>query len=750
MRNQHDYRNGPAATVLQYSESGFFIYVMMLVYVAGCLCTFPALVTAQEDLSILKGWKLYSNAGNALYNEISEEAFHYLDKRDSTIAHLLTEEQWHSYQMSLKQKLNNTFGPLPEKTPLNARITDVFTHEGMSIEKILFESRPGFWVTGCLFKKSDIKKKIPAVLYLSGHTVDGFRSETYQHVIMNLARKGFIVFAIDPAGQGERLQYFDPDQNKSAIGGPTHEHSYAGLQYLLLGRTMAMVRLWDGIRAIDYLVGRPDVDSSRIGVHGRSGGGTMSAYLGAMDDRVSAAAPECYITGFRRIFQSIGPQDAEQNLLGQISRGIDHGDFLIARAPKPTLVVTTTRDFFSIQGARETVRSSKTAYKAFGYEYSLNMIEDDASHMSTQKNRERVYAFFMKAFDIEGTAHDEDILPVDPRLLQVSSTGQVITSGSKNIHDLITADASEILYNLRHSRKQLNKHRSRVLKASTDLSGLKVPENLADPVFTGCFQRKGCRIEKFILDGEGDIPLPVLVFIPEGDKKFPAVLYLNDMGKAADTEPGGIIEFLVRSGYIVMTSDLPGQGELSGESQNDDSVIKGVNYNIIFGAQLIDRSVAGIQAGHIIRALRYLQSRPDVIPGEITAVAKGTTGPALLHAAVIDTTLSSIVLINCPVSWESVVMNRFYDQSIGSTIVPSALLYYDLPDLMGLLAPRRQLVVDPVDGNGKPTNSQDSSNLYEILKPYYEDNLESFTIAKAGQDRSYKDILLKWLGRKKR
>ena len=248
-------------------------------------------VFSQDELSVFSGWNKFSNSNNALYNEIAGEAFEYLDAREKSLEKITTDEQFDFYVSEVREKLSDAFGPLPEKTPLKARSTGSFVHEGILIEKIIFESRPGFWVTGCVFKKQGNKGRLPALLYVCGHSNDGFRSDAYKHVILNLARKGFLVFSIDPIGQGERFQYVNREDGSSLIGGPTKEHSYAGLQYLLLGRTMAMVRLWDCIRAVDYLTERPDVDAGRIGVHGRSGGGTMSSYLGAMDRRITAAAP---------------------------------------------------------------------------------------------------------------------------------------------------------------------------------------------------------------------------------------------------------------------------------------------------------------------------------------------------------------------------------------------------------------------------------------------------------------------------
>ena len=178
-------------------------------------------------------------------------------------------------------------------------------------------------------------------------------------MILNLVEKGFIVLAYDPIGQGERLQYPDLVTGKSTIGSATQEHSYAGVQTLLTGSSLSDYFIWDGIRAVDYLCSRKEVDSGRIGITGRSGGGAQAAMIAACDDRILAAALENYVTNFKRLFQAIGPQDAEQNPWFGIAKGIDHADFIHARAPKPTLIISTTNDYFSIQGARETFNEVK-------------------------------------------------------------------------------------------------------------------------------------------------------------------------------------------------------------------------------------------------------------------------------------------------------------------------------------------------------------------------------------------------------
>lgn len=724
-----------------------FRYLPGIVWIAYCLAVVtgfaPCYVEAQENLNILT-WRMYTDAKNALYREISREAFRYLDERERAFNALSTQDEYEAYRSSVKRKLDAAFGPIPERTPLNARVTGTFEHEGIVVEKVIYESRPGFQVTGAMFRKKGLNGRLPALLYVCGHTPDGFRGEAYQHVILNFADKGFLVFTIDPIGQGERLQYFDQNKGESVIGGPTSEHSFAGLQYLLLGRTMAMVRLWDGIRAVDYLCERPDVDSKRIGVHGRSGEGTMSAYLGAMDERITAAAPECYITSYRRLLESIGPQDAEQILLSQISNGLDHGDFLVARGTLPTLVVTMTRDMFSIQGARETVRSIVSLKPARSVVH-LSMVEDDAPHQSTKKNREAVYAFFMKTFGVQGNSVDEDIPPIDSKNLQVTATGQTITSGSKTIHDVIAEDAAAVADNLLLNRKKNEKYFSRIRTAAVKLSGLQLPQAMDEPVFCGRFVRKGYVIEQHILDGEGGLPLPVLLFIPQNGKRNPAIVYLNPAGKDADAGEGGVIERLVQKGYSVLAVDLPGFGELAVDIRGDDSVIRGVSYNIVFGAQLIGRSVTGIQSGHILRACRFLKSRDDIATSAVTCIARGIAGPALLHAAVADTSIGEIVLDKSLLSWLSVVYTSLYDYSIGTTIVPSALTAYDLIDLLCACSPRRLLVYEPVGGDAQPLETEKILEYGKLLDVFYGSKKDRYTLLKAAENTTFDGILLDWL-----
>ena len=214
---------------------------------------------------------VYQDNYRALYRVLFNEASEQLEKRSAYVSTLRTDREWIAYKEELKRKYGASLLKF-RKTPLNPQITGRLEREKFIVEKIIFESHPGFYVTGCLFIPKKRQDPAPAILYCSGHSENGFRSETYQRSIINLTEKGFIVFAFDPVGQGERLQYPDETTGKSMIGGPTTEHSYAGIQTLLTGSSISDYFIWDGVRAIDFLATRKEVDMERIGITGRSGG----------------------------------------------------------------------------------------------------------------------------------------------------------------------------------------------------------------------------------------------------------------------------------------------------------------------------------------------------------------------------------------------------------------------------------------------------------------------------------------------
>ncbi len=243
----------------------------------------------------------------------------------------------------VREKFLGMIHGFPQRSPLNARVIRSAESDGCRIENLMFESRPDFWVTGNLYLPAG-RGPFPGIISPCGHYPLARMQPDYQAVYLNLVRNGFVVLAYDPIGQGERRQYSDPESASAGLGDPIFEHSMPGQVLLLLGQDLTHYRVWDGVRAIDYLLTRPEVDGSRIGCAGHSGGGTMTTFLSALDERIKCAVINEGGTGHRwpvRINPAdrVGPSDVEQNLFPAAIYGIDRCDLHVAIAPRPLLAL---------------------------------------------------------------------------------------------------------------------------------------------------------------------------------------------------------------------------------------------------------------------------------------------------------------------------------------------------------------------------------------------------------------------------
>ena len=658
------------------------------------------LVPEPENLNVFQQWLRWNNPGSLLINHLTSQAMHYYDIRDREIAKLKTRNDWMNRQEIVKVKLNEIFGPFPGKTPLNPRITGTIKKEGYRIEKIVFEAMPGFYVTGCLYIPEGITGKVPAILNVIGHNQEAFRAPLYQVLNYNLVKKGMIILAIDPPGQGEHVQYYDPDLKASSIGYSVIEHIYFGNQCFLSGFSCAKYFIWDGIRAIDYLLTRKDVDPERIGVTGFSGGGTITSYISAIDERVKVSVPCSWATSSKRLLETKADQDGESVFYHGIIKGISFEDFLEVRAPKPTLMTFVSRDeYLSYQGALEAFAEAKTAYSAFGSENNLEIVDDDSKHHMTPKIRLAIYSFFMKHFNISGDPAEieAEILPQEE--LKITPTGQISTSyGGDMIFDVNKKETAILIENLENSRKDIENHLSRVKVKAKEISGFIAPSVVEEePFINGRYQREGYSIGKYAIMGEGNYAIPILLFVPSDNlEKHPALVYIHPGGKVTEAKPGGEIEKLVKKGYIVAATDVLGVGETKNTAARGDT--DG------YTAMLIGRSMVGIQAGDILRVVNYLKSRGDINPLKVGGIGINEMCLPLIHAAAFDPSINNITLIGSPISYRSIVMNRIYKigltktgrQGTGHPYEPDfswgiagVLKAYDLPDLIGCIAPRK-------------------------------------------------------------
>lgn len=646
---------------------------------AAVAASFPAW---GEDLQVLPAPN--DTMMTAYLNGLADAAF---ERRAADRDALVTPEQIVAYQDKLRQFFLDQLR-LPERTPLNARVLETGQKETFRYEKILFESRPRFYVTAILFLPLSAPP-YPGVLVPCGHSANGKAMENYQKVCILLAQNGIAALIYDPIGQGERGQILD-ENGKQRFGG-TIEHTFTGVSCIPLGTSTAAIRIWDGIRAIDYLCERPEIDAGRIGCTGNSGGGTMTSYLMALDPRIMCAAPSCYLTSLRRLLEKEGPQDAEQNIHGQIAAGMDHADYVMMRAPKPTLMCTATYDFFDIRGAWDSFRDAKRLYTKLGAPEMVALVEANEKHGFTPPLRQAAVRWMCRHL----LKKDEPI--VEPAITvlteaesQCTPQGQVmLLEGARSAFDF-NVEAQKELAGVRQAYlKQASKDELRAkvreLAAMRPLAELPQPEIEQ----AGTLARDGYLIEKLVIKPEPGIVLPALAFVP-AEPAGDALLYLHGMGKAADAAPGGAIETLVRETHrIVLAPDLRGMGETAGKSSHDEyDRCFGIGWKDFFRAYMLGKTYAGMRAEDILICARFLAGYRNNggAPRPVHALAIGDACVPALHAAAVEPdAIASLRRQDAPIASWTELMPPMYPKAPMLDTIHGALRYYDLPDLEACL-----------------------------------------------------------------
>ena len=274
---------------------------------------------------------------------------------DAAVAAIRTPEELKAKQDEWRAAWLAGLGGLPaEKTPLNAKVGPVVKCDGFTLQNVLFESQLGVYVVGhlCLPDAPAFKPPYPAVLMANGHANESVLAPRYAAHLAMMARAGFAAFSWDPISQGERRQSekkFDYADNCST------EHTRLGARGWLVGWNFARFEIWDGIRALDYLETRKEIDCSKVGICGTSGGGTQSAYLQALDSRIKVAFPNCFVSSIRAVFGDRGCHDAEQFFFNQLNVGVNHAAILAMGCPRVALATGSRwKDYFPHAGAVDT------------------------------------------------------------------------------------------------------------------------------------------------------------------------------------------------------------------------------------------------------------------------------------------------------------------------------------------------------------------------------------------------------------
>ncbi len=608
---------------------------------------------------------------------------------------LATPEDVAAYQEHTRAFFLEQLGGWPERTPLNTRVVGAEQRDGYRYEKVIFESRPNFFVTAVLFLPLS-EPPYPGVLVPCGHSENGKGSELYQRACISLAMNGMAALIYDPIDQGERFQIVDAE-GKPRLGG-TMGHTMTGQGCILLGTNTAAFRIWDGMRAMDYLTEREDIDQTRIGCTGNSGGGTLTSYLMALDERIVCAAPSCYLTSFTRLLATDGPQDSEQDIYGQIAFGMGHADYIMMRAPKPTLVCCATRDFFDISGTWDSFREAKRLYTKLGAFDCVDIVEAPEQHgFSILLRQAAVHWMKRWLLDVNEPVIEAEVTVLTDDEIRCTPEGQVMRlPGAKSTYD-INAEQEAGLAPIRAAYWR-DAPRQEVMDKVRSLANVPALDSIPNPEVAtiGAEQGDGYLVEKLILRPEPGIMLPALALVPENP--VAAVLYVSGEGKETIAAPDGPAASLARQGVLVLAPDLRGIGETAPPDLNAGWRDRfGNAWKDYYRAYLLGKSYVGMRAQDILVCGRFLASfHAEGGPREVRLVATGEAAIPALHAAALEPALfASLRLERTIERWADVIHAPEARGQLINT-VHGALRWYDLPDLVASLPEGFVTIAEPV------------------------------------------------------
>jgi dienelactone hydrolase len=620
---------------------------------------------------------------------------------------LQTRAEAEQYVRAIREKIANSWGPLPEKTELNARVTGVVERDQYRIENVIFESRPNFPVTANLYlpKRSE---KVPAVVGTCGHSTTGKAEAAYQSFAQGLVRQGYACLIYDPIGQGERLQYPLGDENsgKSKYGIGVREHLQAGNQQFLVGDFLGMWRAWDGIRALDYLLTREEVDPQHIGVTGNSGGGTLTTWLCGIESRWTMAAPACFVTTFLHNAENELPADTEQCPPHALALGLEHEDFLAAMAPKPIVILAKERDFFDVRGSEEAFARLKRLYTLLGHPDNIALHVGPSEHGFSIENREAMYRWFNRITGVSAAQSEPELVIETVQTLQCTPTGQVAAQTPATVFSF-TRDKALLLHKQRGqvAGEQLRKSIQRVLNITPELPhdppDYRILRNVGKRDYPRRFSttyavetEPGAFAISYLLGDERRDSRP-----PRGAQQ--ATLYVAHRSSDQELrEEQWLRELLAdRQDEPIFTCDVRGIGESLPNTCEPNSFDHpyGCDYFYAIHGLMLDRSYLGQKTWDVLRVLQWMKSfgyeQIDLIASGWGALSASLA--VALSQGMLGECVSSVTLHQALASFHSLAIDEHYDMPLAYLPL-DVLSHFDLPDCYAALPQLKHITDSPI------------------------------------------------------
>jgi dienelactone hydrolase len=598
-------------------------------------------------------------------------------RRERALAGLTTAEAIRNRQRWVTETFWALVGGRPEPSPLNLKVVGEIARDGYRMEKIVYESLPGLVIPANLYVPAKRSGPFPGVLFQAGHSLNGKAAEPYQKCCQALAKLGYVVLAPDPMGQGERTYYPAPDSLLTRLGSADEEHSRPGRQMLLVGDTATRMQTWDAVRSLDVLASHPLVDRTKLASTGQSGGGTLTMFLAAVDDRLACAAVSCGNTENHALAAFNAPgstDDAEQNFVNAGPLGFDRWDTLYPLAPKPLWIGVSARDWFGtyspdyLVSGRAEYAKLRAVYQRLGRGGAIEWYETPVPHALSHDLRVRIYAFFEKHLrGGQGSVLEPAVRPEPDAAVQVGKSGSVVRDfGSRTPRQI----ARERLSSLRP------------VGAWSDL--LRVLRSSAKPRVFARANAEGCNIEGIDVQSEPGVFVPAWLFVPKSGSRDRVLLALEPRGRNGRWREDDLYHRLAAQGWTVCAFDVRGLGDMWPEVGRGNPFYtrphtEEEHYawaSLMLGRPLLGQRVTDILA--IAAALRGTRT--------VLAASGHTTVPAIC-AAVLDKGIDLLYTSGGLRSWASLLDVEDYAEPFAN-FLPGILTRIDLPELRAQLGPR--------------------------------------------------------------
>jgi cephalosporin-C deacetylase-like acetyl esterase len=630
------------------------------------------------------GQKFLPAASDMLTFTTISQKLHEMDvEADLAWTKLANRADYDSYRKQMHRKMMAAMGEWPERTPLNARTVATLKKEGYRIEKVIFESMPKLFVTANLFIPDSprFKAPYPAVVMSCGHANEGKDCNIYLRACVHAVRNGFVALMYDPYEQGERRQF-------KGIGSTGH-HNIIGVKASLIGWSMPMLRTWDGMRAVDYAESRAEVDKDRIGFMGQSGGGTMTALMTAADWRLKATAPSCYLTSLRHLCESMGPQDAEQNIFGQLAFGLNHTGYVLL--PDTKVAVTCRfRDMFSIYGTLDLFRTVKTLAAKIGtYDhYALNSAP--GPHGWTEST-EVASIDWMRAWLKDET----EVLPLDCakyRPLDIGFDVKTVELGLSEAERGVTPTKRTMdLPGARDIHTIMRDRLAAIVKArpaysaaernaiAAKLAGVKKPSDANATVKElPAVDIDGAKLTRVTFAYPDGLYIPACWVVPAKPNAAKAPVIMIGANGRADWAAD--VEACLAEGASVLVADITGYGEIGKEG----AVFYGAKNCPEEGASvmlyLMGESMTGRRATDMLVLADWVKAKTGSVPA---LVAKGSAAIPAAHArAASAEAFAKVSVSEAPMSWTEFIEKGDTTRYHYTYMVVNGLCHYDWTDLL--------------------------------------------------------------------